>query len=531
NNKDISLFDIDNFLITVLAPAPDSLTSTATSTEIELHWKASECGEVAGYYLYRREAGELFVPDSCEYGVPGYTGYSKIATLDGRENTFFVDDNNSEGLVQGISYCYIVTAFYADGSESYASERTCNSLVPGFPSLLNTSVTTIDAISGSIFLSWAKPRNFDTVEAPGPYVFIIYRSEIPDPTGYVVIDSVLTADLNDTTYTDTLLNTVRYPYYYQVKMFNNTPGNRFEMRPGESEIASSLYIDIIPEDNQLTLNIRKKAPWINSEYVVYRKYNTVDYIPVDTISTNQYIDAGLKNGETYYYQVQSFGWRPVDGVEFTNANWSHENFATPVDNTPPCPPHLTVRSLCDSLVNILTWTNPNNSCANDVVRYIVYFSPTMDTEMDSIASTSPATDTTFRHYPIDGISLAGCYAVSAVDSFGNESARSAYFCVDECPLYQLPNVFTPNNDNVNDIYRSLNLNNVIKQVNMKIFNRYGQLVYETTDPDINWKGEGASGVYYYICDVYEPRISGIEVRALSGFIHVYAEGRNENFTK
>ncbi len=531
NNRDISLFDIDNFLITVLAPAPDSLISTATSTEIELHWKASECGEVVGYYLYRREAGELFIPDSCEYGVPGYTGYTKIATLDGRDNTFFTDDNNGEGLVQGISYCYMVTAYYADGSESYASERTCNSLVPGFPSLLNTSVTNIDAVSGSIFLSWAKPRNFDMAEAPGPYVFVIYRSEIPDPTGYVVIDSVLTGDLNDTTYTDTPLNTVRYPYYYQVKMFNNTPGNRFEMRPGESEIASSLYIDIIPDDNQLTLNIRKKAPWINSQYVVYRKYNSVDYVPVDTISTNQYIDTGLKNGETFYYKVQSFGWRPVDGVEFTNANWSHENSGTPVDNTPPCPPLLTVNSLCDSLVNVLTWTNPNNSCANDVVRYIVYFSPTMDTEMDSIASTSPATDTTFRHYPIDGTNLAGCYAVSAVDSFGNESARSAYFCVDECPLYQLPNVFTPNNDNVNDIYRSLNLNNVIKQVNMKIYNRYGQLVYETTDPDINWKGDGKSGVYYYICDVYEPRISGIEVRALSGFIHVYAEGRNENFTK
>jgi hypothetical protein len=73
---------------------------------------------------------------------------------------------------------------------------------------------------------------------------------------------------------------------------------------------------------------------------------------------------------------------------------------------------------------------------------------------------------------------------------------------------------------------------------MRIFNRYGQLVYETALPEINWTGKYrntdnmvSSGVYYYVCDVYEPRISGIEIRTLVGFIHVYAEGHAENITK
>jgi hypothetical protein len=38
-------------------------------------------------------------------------------------------------------------------------------------------------------------------------------------------------------------------------------------------------------------------------------------------------------------------------------------------------------------------------------------------------------------------------------------------------------------------------------------------------------------VYYYICDVYEPRISGTEVRALVGFIHLYKEGHAVENTK
>lgn len=537
-NNDISLVDIDNFDIKVLAPGPENLLTTATSTEIDLTWDQSNCGAVAGYYIYRREGSYDFEPDSCENGVPSYTGYTKIGSTAGISQTTFTDDNNGEGLVQGISYCYRITAYYPDGSESFVSEESCNSLVPGFPAILNVSVTNVDGTSGSIFLAWAKPRNFDPVSAPGPYVFRIYRSDTPEPDDFILIDSVLTADLNDTTYVDSPLNTLRYPYYYRIVMFNNTPGNRFEMRPGESETASSLYILITPDDNQLTLDIRKKAPWINDSYVIYRQNQSLSYDSLTTTEDNIYIDAGLQNGVTYCYQVKSLGWRPIEGVIYTNANLSHINCGTPEDLTPPCPPLLFVESRCDSFMNVLTWTNPNNTCADDVVRYNIYFSPDISTPLDSLTSVSPDTDTVFYHRMTEGFMLSGCYAVTAVDSFGNESAFSVRICVDECILYELPNVFTPNGDGINDVFYSSNLNDVVERVDMKIFNRYGQLVYETSDPAINWEGRFrnsnnrvASGVYYYICDVYEPRISGIEIRTLVGFIHVYAEGYAGETTK
>jgi len=99
-------------------------------------------------------------------------------------------------------------------------------------------------------------------------------------------------------------------------------------------------------------------------------------------------------------------------------------------------------------------------------------------------------------------------------------------------------VFTPNGDGINDEFLSTNLNDVIQKVDMKIFNRWGQLVYETDDPAIRWNGsykntstKVATGVYYYVCDVYEPRISGTEVRAIVGFIHLYKEGNAGEITK
>jgi len=530
-NNDISLVDIDNFYIKVLAPAPVNLQTTSTSTEINLTWDQSNCGDVAGYHIYRREGNYGFVPDSCENGVPSYTGFIKIGSNKGKSNTSYTDDNNGEGLVQGIDFCYMVTAYFDDGGESFASNEACNSLVPGFPAILNVSVTSLDETSGSIFLSWAKPRNFDAGSAPGPYVFRIYRSATLNPGDFILIDSVQTADLNDTTYTDSPLNTMVYPYYYRIHMFNNTPGNRFEMRPGESEIASSLYILITPDDNQLTLDIRKKAPWINDQYVIYRQNAGLGFDSIAFTEDNTYIDTRLKNGVTHCYQVKSIGWRPIEGAIYNNSNLSHQNCGTPADITPPCPPVLLVDSRCDSFMNVLTWTNPNRTCSNDVVRYNIYYAPDVGSPLDSLTSLSPATDTVYYHRMSEGFMLAGCYAVTAIDSFENESAFSIKICVDNCILYSLPNVFTPNDDGINDTYISSNLNNVVEKVKMKIFNRYGQLVYETSDPAINWEGKYrnsnskvSSGVYYYLCDVYEPRISGIEVRTLVGFIHVYVEG-------
>jgi len=532
-NSDIQLVDLDHFNITVLAPSPKNPTSVSTSNEINLNWNQSHCGAVIGYYIYRREGGSGFTPDSCTNGVPASAGFIRIASIAGSEDTTYTDDNNGQGLIQGIDYCYRITAFYEDGSESYASEEICNTLVPGFPSLLNISVTQSDQVAGNIFISWAKPVNFDALAAPGPYVFQIYRSQTGEPNDFVLLDSILTSNLNDTVYTDTPLNTLEFPYYYSVRMFNNTPGNRFEMRPNENEIASSLYIEVTPADNQLTLNILKRAPWINNEFVIYRSFDpALPYDSLTTVNTNVFTDTGLKNGVTYYYQVKSNGWRPIDDVIFNNSNISHINSGTPLDITAPCAPDLFVRSVCDSnAMNILNWTNPNKTCADDVVRYKIYYSSQMDANMDSLVSITPATDTSYFHQIQAGMSLAGCYAVSAIDSFGNESPLSTMVCVDQCSLFELPNVFTPNGDEINDIYTSININDIVEQVDMKIFNRYGQLVFETDDPDINWEGtyknsntKLGSGVYYYICDVYEPRISGIEIRTLVGFIHLYADG-------
>jgi hypothetical protein len=67
----------------------------------------------------------------------------------------------------------------------------------------------------------------------------------------------------------------------------------------------------------------------------------------------------------------------------------------------------------------------------------------------------------------------------------------------------------------------------VDKVEMTIYNRWGQIEYKTENPDIKWDGKNfrtkfdcSDGVYYYICDVYEQRLTGLKKRTINGFIHL-----------
>ena len=66
---------------------------------------------------------------------------------------------------------------------------------------------------------------------------------------------------------------------------------------------------------------------------------------------------------------------------------------------------------------------------------------------------------------------------------------------------QMPNVFTPNGDGINDIYRAKAGYKSIIEFKAIIFNRWGQKLYEWTDPAGGWDGkykgkDVAEGTYF-----------------------------------
>lgn len=70
---------------------------------------------------------------------------------------------------------------------------------------------------------------------------------------------------------------------------------------------------------------------------------------------------------------------------------------------------------------------------------------------------------------------------------------------------EVPNVFTPNGDGINDEFRVAFRS--IKDYSIKIVNRYGVLVYSSNDPTKGWDGNingrpAAEGTYYYLIEAY-----------------------------
>lgn len=86
----------------------------------------------------------------------------------------------------------------------------------------------------------------------------------------------------------------------------------------------------------------------------------------------------------------------------------------------------------------------------------------------------------------------------------NECQDSTEKCIQIIPLDtpEIPNVFTPNKDNINDVFRIKA--NGAKDLSCFIYNRWGKLVYKWEN-DVNgfWNGnignnEATSGTYFYI---------------------------------
>jgi len=523
DNSDINLSDIDNINIKVLGPSPVLNNAVPEGKFIKLLWSDYGTSVISGFSIYRREGPSTFKPDSCTSGIPSSTGFVKVGYINGSSAASFTDTNNGEGLEAGKEYTYRIVAVFPNGTESKASNEITSTLVTGGPIIRNVSVNITDATNGSVFIAWKKPDKLDTIPAYGPYEYIIYRATGVSGSDYSKIRTISTTDLNDTSFVDTPLNTSTTGYVYKIELWNRTAGNEFLIC--EAAYASSVFLAISPGDQKNRFTITRNFPWINSRYDFFR-LNTTTSVYDSIGSTNQltFTDTELENGKEYCYYVRSTGGYLSDNMPKNLINFSEKICATPVDNEPPCTPVISVASQCDSLYNLLSWHMPDPECSDDVDKFFVYFRKTNEENIAIIDSVDKNTFS-YKHFP--GEIIAGCYAVSARDVNGNYGERSYLLCMDSCGSYEIPNVFTPNGDNIND-WLVAKTSGMEEKVDFRLFNRNGLLLFETEEPKLNWdgtyKGKIVSpGVYFYQCDVYETRSSGPYMYHLSGFVHVITE--------
>lgn len=555
------LVDIKTWRIKVVGPPPvwDEIEQMQ-GRNAELNWDPYVCANSANeMQIWRRINSDPYMPDSCETGIRA--GYELIGTTD--MATFsFNDLNGGEGLAPGNTYCYRLVAGFPEPrlGESIVSEEICITIDVDVPIITNVSVEETDINTGEIFVKWTPPYDIDKVQFPGPYSYELLRSE-----GFTGTTNRTSLGITtDTLFTDTGLNTENLVYNYKVVLLDNNT------KIDTSSAASSVRLEPTIINEAIELNWTFNVPWNNQigefQHEVYRNRTDAEASDVDTfvkiadVDVTQngftYLDDGSFNGVPlikeleYCYYVITKGAYNVQGLVYPLENKSQIICAKPDDNRLPCPPVLTFEGPecaayvasqpCNSntFEHELSWAPDfSGDCDDELSGYKLYFTPDGEDGTFNLVGeyTSIDLQATITNLP----NYRGCYYITAIDRSGNESEPSNVVCVDNCPVYNLPNAFTPNGDGNNDTF--IAFDNPFSQcprfvtgVEIIIVNRWGVEVFsynslESNENDIfiRWDGRDKNGnelpasTYFYsgkvTFDVLDPTL---RERELKGTIQI-----------
>ncbi len=541
------LVNFETWEITVVGPAPTGLTAeTQAGRSMQLSWDNYQCSNADSMQIWRR-VGEFDIEvDDCDVGMPANTGYELIDRISIDETSYF-DNNNGRGLAPGANYCYrLVAEFEAPGGGlSYVSEEACDSVIVFAPVITNVDVKSTDMNNGSIEVRWTPPYQIDQSLFPPAYSYDLLRTEAGS-NNYELIQS----QTADTVFTDSGLNTFARRYNYYVRAYDAN-----DVYIDSSAVAGPVRLELKPLLESIELSWSASVPWSNTVqnypyHYIYRDQVNADdtqLVLIDSVDVTSngysYLDNGrfndvkLDDEIEYCYYVIAQGSYDNELLPEPLLNASQIACGQPNDTIPPCAP-LQLSFIdagdCESVLadvpcgatfyrQELTWDSNNAElCEDDVVSYNVYLSETgLEEDYELIANT-PVTSIIRE----DLSSIKGCYRITAVDRSGNESAPTESICRDNCPVYKLPNVFTPNGDGVNDVFAPLNNNGLgivgfnsadcprfVESVKFKVFDRSGLEIfnYDSFENEngiyINWDGKDlrgedvAAGVYYYSAEV------------------------------
>ncbi|MGY6561980.1 MAG: T9SS type B sorting domain-containing protein [Luteibaculaceae bacterium] len=519
----IPLVNFETNNIRVIAPAPQNPTALPVGNSLALNWNESTCIQANGYSIYRRINEFGFTPDQCETGVPEFTGYTLIGTTSGLNSTSFTDPN----VLFGRNYCYMVVANFPDGSESYASVEFCGQLVREVPAMTKISIGITDPVFGVDTVAWVHPIDLDTLSLfPPPYRYRLYRGFGFQTANELVFESEPSNFLLSlpTTFISEEVNTQDTALVYRVELLASPTNQVVSSGP-----SSSVWASLIPNDMQLEVVANFNVTWDNFEYDYFRlNDNTELFDFIGTTNQPIFLDTGLVNGQTYCYYIVAKGAYTIASLPDTLINVSQIVCGEPKDLTPPCPPTLTVPEDCTLEFNELEWTNPAETCGDlDTGSYNVFFRNDPNGEFVLIETLIGSFNTFLSHN--DNGSLAGCYFVTAIDTVGNESEPSNIICVDNCPVIELPNVFTPNGDGVNDNFIPIKIRQILS-VEITIYNRWGSIVHQREANSVLWDGTFldtgepvSEGTYFYVAKAKARTLRGIIEIPLTGNITVFID--------
>ncbi len=513
---DGALATLKTWLVQVYGPPIQGMQVAPLGIGIQVSWDLYDCGNAGDVIsIWRRECDtNNIVRSPCTVGVPEEWGFVKVGEVSGTDTLFF-DDNGGEGFSPGVTYYYLTSVDFGapNFGESVPSEVVSASLGQNLPILNLADVLMTDTVNGEIEVGWYAPLGLDTNIYPGPYQINIYRNIgfIKDELTSLLIGSVSMNTLVDSSFSDMPLNTSDTSYTYYIEFLSGSD------TIGTTVGASTEWLMATPQFERVDLSWTQAVPWSLADtlyQVIWMdSTGTGSFFAVDSVigSVQTYLVDSLTNCENYCFYVEARGVYCHDSLKNDIlVNRSQIKCAVPVDTVPPCPPTASLVPVdCEffttssAMQNHITWQKDNSAGCDDepIVAYRIYFRNGLDGDFGLLATINDSMITEYYHDSLESMTL--CYVVTAIDKSGNESPYSNEVCGDNCEYFELPNIFTPNGEGVNDVFEPTPVPRFTEMIEFEVYNRWGKLVFQNVSENIDWDGknmsgqEVADGVYYY----------------------------------
>ncbi len=293
---------------------------------------------------------------------------------------------------------------------------------------------------------------------------------------------------------------------------------------GFSDIATSVFAHATGRNRRVNVQWQFSQPWKTEGFAVYRKKTwQSDFDSVFYTNLTSFTDTNVRNDTNYTYKIKAFGRHYNNRIKLAVLeNWSQETQAMPQIDT-PCRQKMNLDfTECKPAKNGLSWM-PEDDCLDENPKYQLYYQPSKSEPFRALFN-EPQSENTFIH--INMMSNVGCYYVISSNIKNLYSAPSDTVCIDfqQCMQYELPNVFTPNGDGINDVFKALP-NEYSGEFTIKIFNRWGNVVFESKDSDFEWDGANrttkqpcSDGTYFYVAELILQGLEDTHKEILKGSI-------------
>ena len=468
----ISVSSIDGDLFQdIIRPEPpvmDTVSVDINTHNVHVSWNPSTSGDTE-WYIVRQFNG---------------TSWDSIGFTFGINNTYFLNTNADPAAgferyrVQSVDSC---------GNRSFSppAHRTIFAEV------------SFDKCDAAMTIDWTEYINME--DGIDEYQVFVSEDNMP----YTLVGTV---PANELSYVHTGLKDGSF-YCYYVKAIGNLPG-----KSSTSNKTDTLEADLLKEPEFAYLN---KATVITNDIVYveclvdtaadvsYYKLVRSDRFngPFITVSVNNNVtDPNISFFDYNSYPDQTSLYYMVVAVNPCGDDVFTSNYGRTI--------HLTAKPE-NTLRNVLKWNNYGDWLAG-VKFYHIFRMVNGVWDPNPIANVPfgvrEFVDDVSDFYQLDG---NFGYYVEAVEDFGNplgfrDTSRSNVAQAVQEPWVYIPNAFTPGGKN--PIFNPLSSFTSAADYNMQIFNRWGEKLFETDNPNIGWDGSfndeiAPQGAYVYVIKV------------------------------